>query len=102
VATEQEDSMAFARVVAFDGVSADRMRAMKQEIEGNEKPEGLPATELMILHDPGTESALAILFFDSEDDYAKGDEIMNAMPADDTPGHRTSVTKYEVGVRMTV
>jgi hypothetical protein len=55
----------------------------------------------MILHDPATESALAILFFDSEDDYAKGDAIMNAMPTGDTPGNRTSVTKYEVGVRMT-
>jgi hypothetical protein len=83
--------MAFARVVAFDGVSADRMRAMKQEIEGGEKPEGLPATELMILHDPATESALAILFFDSEDDYARATDHERDARGD-TPGNRTSVT----------
>ena len=39
--------------------------------------------------------------FESEDDYKKGDEILSAMPAGDTPGQRTSVTKYNVATRMT-
>ena len=47
-----------------------------------------------------TES-LVILFFDNEDDYKRGDEVLNAMPGSDTPGRRTSVTKYNVAVRMT-
>ncbi|HKF80314.1 MAG TPA: hypothetical protein VKB17_05765 [Thermoleophilaceae bacterium] len=42
-----------------------------------------------------------VLFFESEDDYKRGDEVLNAMPAGDTPGRRTSVTKYEVAARMT-
>ena len=42
-----------------------------------------------------------ILFFETEDDYRRGDEILNAMPAGDTPGRRTSVTKYDVPIRMT-
>ena len=74
---------------------------MKSEIEGHEKPEGLPATEMMILHDPEADSALAIVFFDNEDDYRKGDEFLSSMPASDTPGTRTSVTKHDVAVRMT-
>ena len=42
-----------------------------------------------------------ILFFDTEDDYRRGDEALNAMPAGDTPGRRTSVTNYQVVFRMT-
>jgi hypothetical protein len=41
-----------------------------------------------------------ILFFETEDDYRAGDEVLNAMPAGDTPGQRASVTKYDVAVRM--
>jgi hypothetical protein len=42
-----------------------------------------------------------ILFFDNDDDYRRGDEALNAMPTADTPGQRTSVTKYQVAFRMT-
>ncbi len=93
--------MALARVVSFDGVDSDRIAALKSEIEDGEKPEGLPATEMMILHDPEAESALAIVFFDNEDDYRTGDEFLSSMPTSDTPGTRTSVTKHDVAVRMT-
>jgi hypothetical protein len=66
-----------------------------------EAPEGLPATEIVVLHDPEAERSLVVLFFESEDDYGRGDEVLNAMPAGDTPGQRSSVTKYEVALRMT-
>ena len=91
--------MALARVVSFEGVDSARIAQMKSEIEDGEKPEGLPATEMMILHDPETDSALAIVFFDNEDDYQTGDEFLSSMPAGDTPGTRTSVTKHDVAVR---
>jgi hypothetical protein len=91
--------MALARVVTFEGIDADRIAALKSEIEDGERPEGLPATEMMILHDPEAQSALAIVFFDNEDDYRTGDEFLSAMPTSDTPGKRTSVTKHEVAVR---
>ena len=93
--------MALARVVSFDGVSADRMDEMARNMEEGERPEGLPATEVVVLHDPDTEKSLAIVFFENEEDYRQGDATLNAMPADDTPGRRTSVTKYNVAVRMT-
>jgi hypothetical protein len=93
--------MALARVVEFNGVSADRMKQMDSEMREGEPPEGLNATEVIVLHDPEAEKSLAIVFFDTEDDYKSGDEVLNAMPAGDTPGQRASVTKYNVAVRMT-
>jgi hypothetical protein len=92
--------MPLARVVTFDGVSSDRMAEMQREMEGSEQPEGVPATEVIVLHDPDAEKSLVILFFETEDDYRQGDEALNAMPAGDTPGQRTSVTKYQVASRM--
>ena len=35
--------MALARVVTFDGVDKDRIAEMKSEMEGSERPEGIPA-----------------------------------------------------------
>lgn len=93
--------MALARVVSFEGVSKERMDEMRREMEGNERPEGVPATEIIVLHDGESEKSLAIVFFENEDDYRTGDEALNAMPAADTPGRRTSVTKYDVVARMT-
>jgi len=93
--------MPLARVVSFEGVSKDRMEEMRREMREDEPPEGLPATEVVVLHDPEAEKSLVVLFFESEDDYKRGDEVLNAMPAGDTPGRRTSVTKYEVAARMT-
>jgi hypothetical protein len=92
--------MAFARVVTFDGVGKDRMEEMKGEMESGQPPEGFPPAEVVVLHDPEAEKSMAVIFFETEDDYRKGDEILSAMPAGDTPGQRTSVTKYDVAVRM--
>ena len=93
--------MALARVVSFEGVSKDRMEEMQREIRGGERPEGLPATEIVVLHDPEGGKSLVVLFFETEDDYRRGDETLNAMPAGDTPGQRTSVQKYDVAARVT-
>ena len=92
--------MALARVVSFDGVTQDRIQEMQSEMRDSEPPEGLPAKEIVVLHDPEGEKSLVVLFFDNEDDYKRGDEALNAMPAADTPGNRSSVTKYEVAFRM--
>jgi hypothetical protein len=91
--------MAVARVVAFDGVTKARVEEMQRQMGEGERPDEIPATEVVLLHDPDAEKALVILFFDSEDDYRRGDEVLSAMPADETPGQRTAVTKYDVAVR---
>ena len=92
--------MALARVVTFEGVDKNRIDEMKREMEGQEQPEGIPATEIIVLHDAEADKSVAIVFFDNEDDYKRGDEALNAMPTADTPGRRTSVTKYDVPIRM--
>ena len=92
--------MALARVVTFDGVSKDRMAEMDREMRDGQPPEGFPDSELIVLHDPEAEKSLVVIIFENEEDYRRGDEILSAMPADDTPGQRTSVTKYDVATRM--
>ena len=94
--------MALARVVEFAGVDSARIQQLKQEMESGERPEGLPATEFILLHDPDAERSLAIVFFDNEDDYRQGDATLSAMPTNDTPGSRVSVAKYDVAIRMSV
>ena len=93
--------MALARVVSFDGVTQDRIREMQTQMREAQPPEGVPAQEIMLLHDAETEKSLVILFFDSEEDYQRGDETLSAMPAADTPGQRTGVAKYDVALRLT-
>jgi hypothetical protein len=93
--------MPLARVVTFDGVNSERMAEMQREMQDGERPENVPAKEIVVLHDPEGEKSLVILFFETDADYKQGDEALSAMPAADTPGKRTSVTKYEVAFRMT-
>jgi len=92
--------MALARVVTFDGVDTDRIEQMKQEMSGQERPDEIPASEIIVLHDADESKSVVIVFFDSEEDYQQGDAALNAMPAGDTPGQRTSVKKYDVPIRM--
>ena len=93
--------MGLARVVRFEGVGQDRIEEIRHGIESEEAPEGLPAKEIVVLHDADAETALVIVFFDTEDDYTRGDALLSAMPAGDTPGRRVSVEKYAVPVRRT-
>ena len=93
--------MALARVVSFEGVGKVRMEQMQREMQEGERPEGVPATEIIVLHDPEAEQSLVVVFFENEDDYKRGDETLSAMPAGDTPGRRASVKKYDVAVRTT-
>ena len=94
--------MALARVVEFEDVSQDRVDEMKQRMQGGEPPEGLPAMEFVWLHDRESGKSLVIQFFDSQEDLQRAAEVLEAMPAEETPGRRASVTKYEVAHRQSV
>ena len=94
--------MALARVVAFEGVTKERIDQLRSQIESSDgPPDEVPSTELLILHDPDGERSLAILLFDNESDYGRGDAALRAMPTEETPGRRVSITKYEVAIRVT-
>ena len=91
--------MAYARAVTFEGVDRNRIDQLKQQLESDERPADIPATEIILLYDADAEKSLVLVFFENEDDYRRGDAALNAMDPGDTPGRRTSVTKYEVAVR---
>ena len=93
--------MALARAVTFQGVDGQHMADLSKQIENDPRPEDIPATEILMLHDEAANTSQVILFFENEDDYARGDAALNAMTSEDTPGQRTSVTKYTVAGRMT-
>lgn len=94
--------MALARVVEFAGVSPDRVDEMKQRMQSGEPPEGMPPMELVWLHDAAGQKSLVIQFFDSQSDLEQAAQVLEAMPADETPGQRTSVTQYEVAHRQSI
>ena len=94
--------MALARVVTFEGVDKARMDEMDREMQERQPPEGFPSAEMIVLHDPEADKSLVVIIFETEDDYKRGDEILSAMPAGDTPGQRSSVTRYDVAMRETM
>lgn len=98
----KEASMSLARVVTFDGVTRARIDQLREQIDQEERSDDLPASEIVVLHDAEAARSLVILYFENEDDYKRGDETLSAMPADETPGQRTSVAKYEVAIRRTL
>ena len=91
--------MAYARAVTFEGVDRNRIDQLKQQLEEGERPEDIPASEIVLLYDADAQKSLVLVFFETEDDYRQGDAALNAMDPGETPGRRTSVTKYEVAVR---
>ncbi|HEX5250981.1 MAG TPA: hypothetical protein VFW14_15055 [Gaiellales bacterium] len=92
--------MALARVVSFDGVTEERIAELRQRMTSEPRPEDIPASDMILLHDAKAGSALAILVFENEDDYRTADQTLNAMSPDETPGSRASVGKFQVAVRM--
>jgi len=71
-------------------------------MEGSDPPKGMNPKELLILHDADSQKSVAIVLFETEEDYRTGDEILNNMPTDDTPGERTSVQRYDVAIHRTM
>jgi hypothetical protein len=92
--------MAIARVVTFEGVPSERIDQLREQVASGGQPEGLNATEMTVLYDAAAQKSIAIVFFDNEEDYASGDAVLSGMDTSDTPGTRTSVSKYDVAIRM--
>jgi hypothetical protein len=91
--------VAYARVVTFEGVSPDAVNEIRQEISQGERPEGIPATEILVL--AGESGKVQITtFYDTEDDYRQGDQTLQDMSPPEGL-NRASVEKFEVAVRRT-
>ena len=94
----------YARVARWEGADAETLERTAAEIRKDAEsgpPEGVPAQELMLLNDAEGGRSLAIVLFETEEDYRQGDETLNAMnPPGEGMGRRVSVEKYEVAVRL--
>jgi hypothetical protein len=71
--------MAYARVVNFDGVSQDAANEIRQEISQGERPDDIPATEIMVLADAEGGKLQIITFYNTEEDYQRGDQTLQGM-----------------------
>jgi hypothetical protein len=95
----------YARVATFkggDGAKAAAEINARNEAEGGPPP-GLPAKKLLILNDAEGKKALAIAFFESEEDYRQGDETLNSMSppsGDNNMGERAGVERFEVVLEL--
>jgi hypothetical protein len=90
--------MAYARVASFENVPHEALDEITSQIRDGERPENLPATEVLVLTDRESGKMQAITFFDSEEDYRQGDETLRAMSPPGAMG-AASVARYEVAVR---
>lgn len=93
----------YARVVRFTDVNPERIAQVTDRIEESDgPPPDVPATGMKMLIDEAQSTAIAILFFETEEDMRKGGETLDQMDAGDTPGTRASVDLCEVKVEMDV
>jgi len=93
--------MALARVVKFEGGTADGIRAAAQEIKTRSAggpPEGVTSSGLTFLADPDNGRVMFVGLFDSEDDLRSSEATLDAMDPPEGMGSRVSVEVYEVGV----
>lgn len=96
----------YARVVRWEGADASSLEesaaAIRDEAEaGGGPPPGVPAKEFMLLQDTDAGTAVAIMLFETEEDYRQGDETLNSMnPPGGGMGERRSVEKLEVAVHV--
>jgi hypothetical protein len=96
----------YARVARWEGADAETLEQTASEIRSQSDagpPEGVPAKEFILLNDKEGGRSLAITLFETEDDYAQGDQTLNEMsPPGGGMGQRVSVEKYEVAVQFNI
>jgi hypothetical protein len=94
----------FARVARWEGAEAETLESSAAEIRAQSDegpPPGVPAKQFLLLHDAAAGKAVAIMLFETEEDYRQGDETLNSMsPPGGGMGRRVSVEKFEVAVQL--
>jgi hypothetical protein len=101
---EEEEPM-HARVATFEGGDPAQVRQMVEAIKDRSQsgpPEGVPATGLLVLHQPEEGKVLAISLFKTEEDLRQGHATLDSMdpPVPGGMGNRAAVEMYEVGVKI--
>lgn len=92
----------YARVVRFTGVTAERMQALLERIEGSGgPPPGVPTSGLEVLFDEGQGTAVVVQRFATAADMEAGAKVLGAMDPSETPGTRASVDACELRLELT-
>jgi len=94
----------YARVATF---SVDDPAKIDAEIDTTKRytsdsrlPEGIPASEFLMLVDRRGRKVVEVLLFESEDDLREGDATMDGYAPGEGSMHRVSVERFEVPVRL--
>ena len=96
----------YARVVRWEGGNPEALEQSASQIRadaegGSGPPEGVPAKQFLLLNDKDSGRSMAIMLFETEEDYAQGDATLNEMsPPGEGMGQRVGVEKYEVGAQF--
>ena len=86
----------YARITTFEGGS-DIDGAVAEMLSADGPPPGVPATELYVFADHAAAKAIAVAFFETEEDLQTGHATFNTMSPDTGRfGTRTSVELVEV------
>jgi hypothetical protein len=87
----------YVRVVRFDGVNAERMRALQERIEeAGGPPPGVTSTGVTVLFDEAQGTAVVLQRFATAQDMEAAARVFSAMDSSETPGTRVSVDACEV------
>jgi hypothetical protein len=99
--------VALARVVTFEGGTAEGLRAAVDQVNSDIQsrggpPEGVKSSGMTFLVDPDGGRAMFVGLFANEDDLRSSEATLNAMDPPEGMGQRASVVVYEVGadIRM--
>jgi hypothetical protein len=99
--------VALARVVTFQGGTAEGLRSAVDQVQSDMQtrggpPEGVKSSGMTFLVDPDGGRAMFVGLFENEDDLRSSEAALEAMDPPEGMGQRASVDVYEVGadVRM--
>lgn len=95
--------MTLARVTAFEGGTADGVRAAAEQIRASMAggpPEGVKSVGLTMLIDPDGGRVMLVGMFADEDDLKASEAALAAMDVPEGMGSRASVDVYEVAAEV--
>lgn len=93
----------FVRVVRFTDVSAERIDGLVARInEADGPPPGVNSTRLMFLSDADQATAVALQFFETAEDMAEAEAVLDAMDPAETPGIRASIDRCAVDLERSM
>lgn len=91
----------FVRVVRFADVDPDRIRRVLERVQQNGgPPPGVPMKRTQFLFDEQQRTAVALQYFDTEEDLATAAAVLGAMEPGETPGTRVSVDTCELRLEL--